>query len=147
MMNFEKWIEQNRPKKDYPSRESVCHFMEIARRNFKDSYVSGISDDAKFMFSYQAIMILAKVCMHAEGWRLGSTPGHHYKYIESFVYILDLPADRVDAIQRFRMKRNTCEYEQAYTVSLKEADAIQKVASELMEKVSEHMKIKHPDLY
>ncbi len=60
---------------------------------------------------------------------------------------LDLPADRVDAIQRFRMKRNTCEYEQAYTVSLKEADAIQKVALELMEKVSEYMKIKHSELY
>lgn len=74
--------------------------MDIARRNLNDSHISGISADAKFMFSYHAIMILAKLCMHAEGWRLSSTPGHHYKYIESFMYILDLPADRVDAIQR-----------------------------------------------
>ena len=45
MMNFEKWIELNGPKKDYPSREPVCRFMDIARRNLQDSHITGISNE------------------------------------------------------------------------------------------------------
>jgi hypothetical protein len=61
-----------------PDRDTVAKLLAAADRNLADAQLAGLSAENRFDAAYKAIMQLAMVALHANGYRtLTSRPGHH----------------------------------------------------------------------
>jgi len=67
-----------------PDRATVAKLLAAAGRNLADAHLAGLSAENKFDAAYKAVMQLAVIALHANGYRtLTSAPGHHQTAIQT----------------------------------------------------------------
>ena len=94
-----------------PDRATVAKLLAAADRNLADSRLEGLSAENQFDASYKAIMQLAMVALHANGYRtLTSRPGHHQTAIQTLGLTVQLAADKVRLLDALRKQRNLADY-------------------------------------
>ena len=127
------------------SSEEVANLLAIVDRDLSDCKTKGLSADWRLNIAYNAALQAATVELAAEGYR-ATRDSHHYRVIQSLELTIDAGEDLVGTLDGFRKKRNIGDYERAGTVSDKEADEMEKLATLLSKKVRAWLKEKHPDL-
>ncbi|WP_258180506.1 hypothetical protein [Burkholderia multivorans] len=67
-----------------PDRAQVTRLLAAAERNLTDARLVGLSNENRFDAAYKAIMQLAMLALHANGFRpLTSRLGHHQTAIQT----------------------------------------------------------------
>lgn len=94
-----------------PDKAQVGKLMAAAQRNMDDSQLAGLSAENRFDAAYKAIMQLAMVALHANGFRtLTSKPGHHQTAIQTLALTVGLPQPQVILLDALRKQRNLSDY-------------------------------------
>ncbi|RQS72494.1 DNA-binding protein [Burkholderia sp. Bp8963] len=94
-----------------PDREQAVRLLTAAQRNLTDAQLDGLSNENRFEAAYKAIMQLAMLALHANGFRtLTSRPGHHQTAIQTLPQTIGLPVDRMIVPDALRKQRNLSDY-------------------------------------
>ncbi len=94
-----------------PSPAQVAKLLAAAQRNIDDAQLAGLSAENRFDAAYKAIMQLAMLALHANGYRtLTSKPGHHQTAIQTLAHTVALPTQRIIVLDALRKQRNLADY-------------------------------------
>ncbi|MDN7945691.1 DNA-binding protein [Burkholderia multivorans] len=94
-----------------PDRAQVLRLLAAAERNLTDARLAGLSNENRFDAAYKAIMQLAMLALHANGFRpLTSRPGHHQTAIQTLSQTIGLPVGRMIVLDALRKQRNLSDY-------------------------------------
>lgn len=94
-----------------PDRAQVMRLQAAAERNLTDARLAGLSNENRFDAAYKAIMQLAMLALHANGFRpLTSRPGHHQPAIQTLSQTIGLPVGRMIVLDALRKQRNLSDY-------------------------------------
>ncbi|WP_261528076.1 DNA-binding protein [Burkholderia multivorans] len=94
-----------------PDRAQVTRLLAAAERNLTDARLVGLSNENRFDAAYKAIMQLAMLALHANGFRpLTSRPGHHQTAIQTLSQTIGLPVGRMIVLDALRKQRNLSDY-------------------------------------
>ncbi|PRE40888.1 DNA-binding protein [Burkholderia multivorans] len=94
-----------------PDRAQVMRLLAAAERNLTDARLAGLSNENRFDAAYKAIMQLAMLALHANGFRpLTSRPGHHQTAIQTLSQTIGLPVGRMIVLDALRKQRNLSDY-------------------------------------
>jgi hypothetical protein len=94
-----------------PDKVLVAKLMAAAQRNMADTQLQGLSAENRFDAAYKAIMQVAMVALHANGYRtLTSKPGHHQTAIQTLPISVGLPQAKVIVLDALRKQRNLSDY-------------------------------------
>ena len=115
-----------------PDAVLVGKLLAAAQRNIADAQLAALSAENRFDAAYKAIMQLAMVALHANGYRtLTSKPGHHQTAIQTLTTSVGVAPARVILLDALRKQRNLSDYsgdlvpEAAATECLASAQALQ----------------------
>lgn len=90
-----------------PDREQAMRLLAAAERNLADAQLAALSNENRFDAAYKAIMQLAMLALHANGFRtLTSRPGHHQTAIQTLPQTIGLPVERMIVLDALRKQRN-----------------------------------------
>ena len=114
-----------------PDRATVARLLAATARNIADSQIAALSAENRFDAAYKAIMQLAIIALHANGYRtLTSKPGHHQIAIQSLGKTIGIAADDIIVLDALRKQRNLSDYsgdsvpESAVTECLRHASTL-----------------------
>ncbi|UVE68918.1 DNA-binding protein [Burkholderia pyrrocinia] len=94
-----------------PNREQATRLLAAAERNLADAQLAGLSNENRFDAAYKAIMHLAMLALHANGFRtMTSRPGHHQTAIQTLPQTIGLPVARMIVLDALRKQRNLSDY-------------------------------------
>ncbi|RQR50856.1 DNA-binding protein [Burkholderia sp. Bp9126] len=94
-----------------PDRNQAARLLAAAARNLAEAQLDGLSNECRFDVAYKAIMQLAMLALHANGFRtLTSKPGHHQTAIQTLALTIGLASDRVIVQDALRKQRNLPDY-------------------------------------
>lgn len=94
-----------------PDAGHVAKLLAAAQRNVSDAQLAGLSAENRFDAAYKAIMQLAMVALHANGFRtLTSKPGHHQTAIQTLTTSVALAPAQVILLDALRKQRNLSDY-------------------------------------
>jgi hypothetical protein len=94
-----------------PDKALVAKLLAAAERNIADAQLDGLSTENRFDAAYKAILQLATVALHANGYRtLTSKPGHHQTAIQTLPLTVGLPQAKVIVLDALRKQRNLSDY-------------------------------------
>jgi hypothetical protein len=94
-----------------PDRAQVAKLLAAAERNIADAQLSGLSAENRFDAAYKAIMQLAMLALHANGYRTRtSVPGHHQTAIQTLTLTIGLQPVKVRLLDALRRQRNLSDY-------------------------------------
>ena len=94
-----------------PNAALVGKLLVAARRNIADAQLAALSAENRFDAAYKAIMQLAMVALHANGYRtLTSKPGHHQTVIQTLTTSVGVPRAQVILLDALRKQRNLSDY-------------------------------------
>lgn len=89
----------------------VGKLLTAAQRNIADAQLAALSAENRFDAAYKAIMQLAMVALHANGYRtLTSKPGHHQTGIQTLTTSVGLATAQVIVLDALRKQRNLSDY-------------------------------------
>lgn len=129
-----------------PDQAQVAHLLAAASRNIADAQLVGLSCENRFDAAYKAIMQLAMVGLHANGYRtLTSKPGHHQTALQTLPLSVGLAPEAVWPLDALRKQRNLADYS-GDTVPESAAAACLQSAQMLQAHVLRWLHEKHPDL-
>jgi hypothetical protein len=94
-----------------PDRAQVAKLLAAAERNIADAQLDGLSAENRFDAAYKAIMQLAMLALHANGYRTRtSVPGHHQTAIQRLTRMIGLQPVKVRLLDALRRQRNLSDY-------------------------------------
>ena len=94
-----------------PDKASVAKLLAAAQRNIADARLPGLSVENQFDAAYKAIMQIAMLALHANGYRtLTSKPGHHQTAIQTLPETVGFPQGKVIVLDALRKQRNLADY-------------------------------------
>ena len=129
-----------------PDKVQVAKLLAAAERNLADAGLPGLSTENRFDAAYKAIMQLATVALHANGYRtLTSKPGHHQTAIQTLPLTVGLPQQRVIVLDALRKQRNLSDYSGDLVPDSAAAECVAS-AAELSALVSAWLRASRPEL-
>ena len=94
-----------------PDAALVAKLLAAAQRNIADAQLAGLSAENRFDAADKAIMQLAVVALHANGYRtLTGKPGHHQTAIQTLTTCVGLAPPQVVVLDALRKQRNLSDY-------------------------------------
>jgi hypothetical protein len=94
-----------------PDAAAIGKLMAAAQRNIADAQLAGLSAENRFDAAYKAIMQLAMVALHANGYRtLTRAPGHHQTAIQTLTTSVGVAPAQVIVLDALRKQRNLSDY-------------------------------------
>ena len=127
------------------SPQEIADLLAVADRDLNDCKASGLSADWRLNIAYNAALQAATAALAACGYR-AVREAHHFRVIQSLVYIIDLSSTVVTQFDAFRKKRNIGGYERAGMTSDQEADEMFSLAKNIREKVENWLHRNYPEL-
>lgn len=146
-MTLKDWEQTNRWLVSHQtSKEEITNLLTVGDRDLRDSSAAGLSNDGRLAHAYSAALQFASAALAAAGYRPARGGDHHFRTIDSLPLTIGWEPRSVARLNAFRKKRNISSYERAGDVSEGEAEAAQKLAVALRERVVEWLREKHPHL-
>lgn len=129
------------------SVEEIARLSAVYRRHPRDAAVPGMSVDGEYCLLFDGGIALAKVVVHAHGWRvLGSSQSREH-LLRLCASILGRKADPLMAVlEGGRRKRNRAVYDEVGTLSRREVTILRQALSDLETTVREWLAREPPDL-
>lgn len=127
------------------SAQEIADLLAVADRDLHDCQTVGLSADWRLSIAYNAALQAAAAALAAAGYR-PAREAHHFRVIHSLAHTIGADATTVNALDRFRKKRNLGGYERAGMVSDQEAAEALSLARALRRDVEEWLRAEYPDL-
>jgi hypothetical protein len=129
-----------------PDKALVAKLLSAAERNIADAQLDALSTENRFDAAYKAILQLATVALHANGYRtLTSKPGHHQTAIQTLPLTVGLPQAKVIVLDALRKQRNLSDYS-GDLVPISAATECLLSAQDLLAHVRAWLKTQKPEL-
>lgn len=144
-MSFQDWLENKWLIEHKSDKREISSLLRVIDRDMKDSGLFGLSADRKLCTAYNAVLQIAVAALAVSGYRL-THESHHYRAIQSLQFTMNLSPDLITRLDKFRKKRNICDYELAGSISEHEADEIFKTTTELREQFLAWLTEEHPHM-
>ncbi len=129
-----------------PDTRDLARLLEAAGRSLRDAQLPGLSAEGRFDMAYKAIMQAANAALQANGYRtLTSKPGHHATMIQTLPMTIRLDRSTMVLLDTLRKQRNVVDYSGDMVSESMAAEAVLQ-AQRLIERVSEWMRVRFPDL-
>lgn len=129
-----------------PDRAQVAKLLAAAERNIADAQLDGLSAENRFDAAYKAIMQLAMLALHANGYRTRtSVPGHHQTAIQTLTLTIGLPPVKVRLLDALRRQRNLSDYSGDLVPDSSVVDCVAG-AKDLLALVRGWLRVQRPDL-
>lgn len=144
-MSYQDWLENKWLIEHESDKHEIASLLKVVDRDIKDCGLCGLSADRKLCTAYNAVFQIAIAALAISGYRL-TRESHHYKAIQSFELTMKLRPELITHLDKFRKKRNLCDYELAGSVSDHEANELNKIAVELKEQFLAWLKKEHPGI-
>jgi hypothetical protein len=141
-MTLKSWLENHWVEAHKSSPDEIASLLSIVDRDLKDAAVSGLSSDAKGNLAYNAMLQLAILSMHAEGYRPGRVRPHE-RAVASLEHTMGAARETIDFLDLARRKRHSAQYGHAGGTTAKEASEMLKVATGLRTAVVAWLRRKH----
>ena len=144
-MSLQDWQKQQLLKTHNPTKEEIESLFRVIDRCISDASVEDISADLRFNTAYQAALELAKVALHASGYRLSAKDGYHWRMMMSIKFTMGNKS-RANYLNVCRQTRNKSSYD---TVGLSTLDDVEELLNEVKDfrqDVVDWLKQHHPDL-
>lgn len=145
-MSLSDWESRNRWLSVHrPTKPEIVELLAVVERDLRESHAEGLGPDWRLAIAHNAALQAAAAALAASGYR-AARGDHHHRTIESLRLTIGWDAARVEALQGFRRKRNTTEYDRAGLVSEKDAEDMRDLAVSLRDDVIGWLRKNHPDL-
>jgi len=119
----------------------------LIKRDLADAAVPQVSADRRFATAYNAALQAANMAIACAGYRITARVGHHGVSLESVVWVLGKPAEKLaEYFDRCRRKRNLIDYMHSQVASETEALEIVALAKEFHALVETWIGKNHPSL-
>lgn len=129
-----------------PDAAFVGKLLAAAQRNIADAQLAALSSENRFDAAYKAIMQLAMLALHANGYRtLTSRPGHHQTAIQTLTATVGLAPAQVIVLDVLRKQRHLSDYSGDLVPDTTAAECLAS-AQELQVHVQAWLKANRPDL-
>lgn len=145
-MSLKNWLDNRWLRAEATSSSEIGALLNKAQHNLRESKRDDISLDWRLRMAYEANLDLATMALRAEGFRVPSADGHHYRTIESLRLTINLHSNQVRILQSIREKRNLVSYDAFGIVTEADVHAAIQIAGELETLVLEWLRTTHPDL-
>jgi hypothetical protein len=145
-MNSETFFESSWLKREATSPQEIAKLISFASRCMVDARVAGISDDLRFLSSFDAIVALAKTGLRASGYRTTPQPGAHRRTIESLQYTVHADSEVIRKLLTFSKRAHTASYELAGSISDDDLTQILATTENLRKATEEWLTMSHPEL-
>lgn len=110
-MNLENLVKIGKLKPHSASAGDAAKLLMAARRNLKETGISGLSPETRFDLAYKAIMQCGLLALMANGCRPSTNePGHHATIIQTLPLMIALDNDRMIVLDKLRRTRNVNDY-------------------------------------
>ena len=144
-MTLDRLVRNRWVDKHATSRQEIAGYLSVADRDLEDCKAD-ISTDMRFYAAHGAAIAIAKAALAACGYRTTRVDANHYYLFQSLEDTLGSDTDTVNALDAYRKKRNTAEYDMAGMISESEADEMVEIATHLRHTVDDWLRANHPDL-
>lgn len=144
-MGLKNWLKSNWLVEHKSSPQEIDDLLKAADRDLVTSKVAGLDPDWRLNIAYSAALHSATAALAAEGYR-ATRESHHFRTIQSLAYTIKADSKLIAQLDSFRKKRNIGTYEIAGAVSEQEAREMVSLAIELLRKVDDWLRDKHPQL-
>ena len=146
-MSLEQWQRNGWLQPSDPTLPEIAQLIQVVNREISDAGTSGLSIDGRFEHAYAAALLLCKIALRAEGYRVPKGQSQHKRMIESLKLTLGNQwtetSDYLDVCSR---QRGQAFYEQINEVSVKDTDDLLAEAKKLHSGVLKWLKDHHAEL-
>lgn len=130
-----------------PSAEEIARLFAVYRRHLRDAGVSGMSIDGEYCLLFDGGIVLAKVVVHAHGWRVSGSNQSREHLLKLCASILGRGADPLMAVlEGGRRKRNRAVYDEVGALPRREVVSLRESLFDLEQLVNSWLAREHPDL-
>jgi hypothetical protein len=140
------WLNNNWLKQHATSRREIRDLLGVLDRNLTDCRVDVLSIDARFNFAYQAALQVGSIALRTCGFIPARGGYDHFRTIQSLALTMQVEADLVRVLDRFRSKRSTAMYDAAGTITETEMQEMIDLAVRLRGDLMEWLRNAHPTL-
>ncbi len=140
---LEQWLRNGWLREHQTNPAEVAALVGVADRDLASCRTAGLHTDWQFTIAYNAALRLATVALAIRGYK-AERGNHHYRVIGTLPYTLRLDDSSVTLFDLFRKKRNISDYEQAGTLSERDAQDMRRIAENLRKRLAEWICQEHP---
>lgn len=145
-MSLESLLAAGQLREHRTSAQEIEDLLQVANRDLSDARVRQISTDRRFITSYNAVLALGTIALHAAGYRAVG-PGHHRTTFMALPEIMGPRAQsRADYFDQCRSKRNISDYDRSGEISEAEVDEIMEETISFRDDLIKWLRVNHPKL-
>ncbi len=116
-MSLSVWLREGKLRQHETTKQEIYDLFQVVDRDIRDSGISALSPDRRYMTSYNAVMQLATIVLRVSGYR-SSGLGHHWITFQALPFVMgDTLQGLADYFNGCRSKRNTADYDAAGGIS------------------------------
>jgi hypothetical protein len=113
------------------SAKEVGVLLAKVDRDIREAEKTDIVLDWRLAIAYNACLGCATIALRADGYRIPSGAGQHYRTIQSLRFTLEPPEDLISSLEGISKKRGIVSYDEAGTISEAQAEEATLLAKEL----------------
>jgi len=144
---FDRLIREGKLKKQKTDVVYLNSLLESARRNFEAAaFVRGRVNEAAFKLLYDGLLQVSRMILLLNGYIPDDGEQHKTTFLAAGVILGEEFESLIQALQKFRIKRNECIYQPKDMITAKETDAIHRTAHEFWGKVRKYLRETIPQI-
>lgn len=145
-MSLQTWLQNSWLVQHGTSAEEITNLLALSDRDLAACKINQLPDDWRLAIAYNAALQTATAALAAAGFR-ATRENHHYRVIQSLEFTSSPDRKTIDALDRFRKKRNMSSYDVAGSVSAKEAEEMLALATKLRQDIEKWIRETRPGLF
>jgi len=145
---FDRLIREGKLRKQKTDFVYLHGLLEAARRNFEAAnLVMGRVDEAAFKLLYDGLLQISRLILLFNGYVPDDGEQHKTTFSAAGVILGEEFDSLIQALQKFRIKRNECVYQPRDVITAKETEAIHRTARDFWRKARKYLREKNPQMH
>ncbi|MBU0606364.1 MAG: HEPN domain-containing protein, partial [Armatimonadetes bacterium] len=117
-----------------PSPQEIADLLDAAERDLRQSQLAALDADWRLAIAHSAALFAATAALAAAGFR-AAKEAYHYRVLQSLAYTIQAEPQMLYTLDLFRRKRNIGGYKRAGASTPEEAEAMVRLAAEVLQRV------------
>ena len=145
-MSLKDWLDNGWLKSHHTNCQEIMNLLTIVERDLADAKVDGLSPDWQYGIAYNAALKLCTIVLYAQGYRPENALAHY----RTIMALKEIPGQdwirHCIYLNECRMRRNSLEYDQAYTISVDDAHKLVDFATSFHLEVRTYLETNYSEL-
>ena len=143
-VTWKQLLAEGRVEHHATSRDEIDGLRGVVERNLQDASLAGLSPDNSFGLAYESALLLGKMVVACEGYRVKGAGAHHATFLATALAMGSLPV--IDYFDRCWRKRNVLSYDASKVATASEAAEIRKAVPAFRKVVEDWIRKHRPEL-